>query len=111
MELPLRCVFGECEVHTVIYILTEENLSVSAVHKWLQNMYRVEVMPKCTVYLWVRRFLKEKRKNIRNDARNNQPSNISSDEMRHTVLTILKHDRLTICEIRYLVKNKHGIKV
>ncbi len=41
MELPLKCVSGECEVHTVIRFLTAENLSASAIHKRLQNAYDV----------------------------------------------------------------------
>ncbi len=43
MELPLKCVSGECEVHTVI-CLTAENFSASVTHDWLQNVYNAYVM-------------------------------------------------------------------
>ncbi len=53
MKLPLECVPGRCKVHTAIRFLTAKNLSVSVIHQWLQNMYGVNVMPKCTVHSWV----------------------------------------------------------
>ncbi len=63
----LKCVSGVCEIRNVICFLTAENLSVLDVHKWLQNVYRVNMMPECTVHLWVHIFHKEKQETIYNN--------------------------------------------
>ncbi len=52
MELPLKCVSSKWEVHTMIRacFFTSENLSVSAIHKRLQNVYSINVMPECIIH-------------------------------------------------------------
>ncbi len=68
MELSLKFVFSECEVHAVICFLMAENLSESAIHKWLQHMYDVKVKPEPTICLRVHGF-GERWENIHNDDR------------------------------------------
>ncbi len=58
MELP--CVCPVNVKYTCDTFLIAESLSVSAIHKWLQNMYGVNMMLECTIHLWVHRCNKEK---------------------------------------------------
>ncbi len=110
VQLPLNRVSGKCEVQAVIYFLMAENLSTSATHKWLQNMYDVNEMPECTIHSQVHGFW-EKWENIHNAGRSGWLSDASTDEMRHTVLEILEHDRrLMICEIWDLLVDEHSIE-
>ncbi len=40
-----------------------------SLHKWLQIVYSVNIMPESTVHSWVHRFYEEKQENIHNDKR------------------------------------------
>ncbi len=113
IQLPFKCVVsGKNKVHTAIHFLTAGNLSASAIHKQLQNVYDVNVMPECTVQLWVHRFLQKKWENIHDDERSGRLSDASTDEMWHALLPILKCDwRFIICEIWDLLIDEHSIKV
>ncbi len=66
MELPLKCVSDKFKIRAVF--LAAENLSMLAIHEWLQNVYGINIMPEHTVCSWVHRF-HEKWENIHDDGR------------------------------------------
>ncbi len=89
MELPVHCVSGSCEIHSVIRFLAAEGVPTPAIHTCLKNVYGDSVMPLRTVPSWVRKFKEEKRENVHNEERSGHPNEASTEETRCAVLHIL----------------------